>query len=101
MQNLDKVKVKQILMSDYWAFHEKTLDSATRCYKFDRSQTFRNIFDACIQEDTAATKVEYIAQKLIPAVFDKYNAKCKQLKDWEKFNVLMHLCFGKMLQMLT
>src|SRR5581483_2109997 len=84
MQSLDKVKVKQVLMSDHWAFHEKTLESAKRCYKFYKSQTFRNIFDSCIQEDTAATKVEYIAQQLIPAVFEKYNAMCKQLKDWDK-----------------
>ncbi|RIA93442.1 hypothetical protein C1645_819410, partial [Glomus cerebriforme] len=84
MQNSSKVKLKQALLSDYWAFHEKTLDSAKRCYTFNKSQTFRNIFDACLQEDGAATKVEYIAQKLIPAVFEKYNVMCKQLKDWEK-----------------
>ncbi|PKK74914.1 hypothetical protein RhiirC2_737734, partial [Rhizophagus irregularis] len=62
----------------------KTLDSARNCYKFNRSQTFRNIFDSCIHEDAAAIKVEYIAQKLIPTVFEKYNGMCKQLKDWEK-----------------
>jgi hypothetical protein len=84
LQNLDKIKVKQVLLSDHWAFHEKTLDSARDCYKFNRSQTFRNIFDSCIQEDAAATKVEYIAQKLIPIVFEKYNDMCKQLRDWEK-----------------
>ncbi|RIA88904.1 hypothetical protein C1645_877072, partial [Glomus cerebriforme] len=83
MQNSSKVKLKQVLLLDYWAFHEKTLYSAKRCYKFNKSQTFRNIFDACLQEDAAATKVEYIAQNLIPTVFEKYNAICKQLKDWE------------------
>jgi hypothetical protein len=84
LQNLDKIKVKQVLLSDHWEFHEKTLDSARNCYKFNRSQTFRNVFDSCIQEDAAATKVEYIAQKLIPIVFEKYNTMCKQLRDWEK-----------------
>ncbi|PKY17154.1 hypothetical protein RhiirB3_521757 [Rhizophagus irregularis] len=84
LQTLNKIKVKQVLLSDHWVFHEKTLDSAKNCYKFNRSQTFRNIFDSCIHEDAAAIKVEYIAQKLIPIVFEKYNAMCKQLKDWEK-----------------
>ncbi|PKY27156.1 hypothetical protein RhiirB3_477801 [Rhizophagus irregularis] len=84
LQNLDKIKVKQVLLSDHWAFHEKTIDNARVCYKFNRSQTFRNIFDSCIQDDAAAIKVEYIAQKLIPIVFEKYNAMCKQLKEWEK-----------------
>jgi hypothetical protein len=84
LQNLDKIKVKQVLLSDHWVFHEKTLDSARNCYKFNRSQTFRNIFDSCIQEDAAATRVEYITQKLIPIVFEKYNTMCKQLRDWEK-----------------
>ncbi|CAB4494063.1 unnamed protein product [Rhizophagus irregularis] len=85
LQTLDKIKVKQVFLSDHWVFHEKTLDSARNCYKFNRSQTFRNIFDACIEKDAAAIKVEYIAQNLIPIVFVKYNAMCIQLKDWEKF----------------
>ncbi|UZO24837.1 uncharacterized protein OCT59_017131 [Rhizophagus irregularis] len=84
LQNLDKTKVKQVLLSDHLAIHEKAMDSARNCYKFNRSQTFRNIFDSCIEKDAAAINVEYIAQNLIPIVFEKYNAMCKQLKDWEK-----------------
>jgi hypothetical protein len=80
MQNSHKVKLKQVLLSGYWAFHEKTLASAERCHKFNQSRFFRNIFEACIQEDVAATKVEYIAQKLVPIVFEKYNAICKQFE---------------------
>jgi hypothetical protein len=82
--NLDNVEVKQALAPDYLALHEKTLESAKRCFKFRQSQSFRNIFESCIKEDVAATKVEYIAQKLIPIVFDRYNALCKQLEEWEK-----------------
>ncbi|CAB4393294.1 unnamed protein product [Rhizophagus irregularis] len=82
--NLDKIEMKQVLAPDYLAFHEKTLECAKRCYKFRQSQIFRNIFEACIKEDAAATKVEYIAQKLIHIVFDKYNALCKQLEEWGK-----------------
>ncbi len=84
MQYSDKIKLKQVLETNYWTFHEKILESAKRCYKFNRSQTFRNVFDACLQEDVTATKVEYIAQKLIPTVFEKYEAMCKQFKEWEK-----------------
>ncbi|PKY50617.1 hypothetical protein RhiirA4_530802 [Rhizophagus irregularis] len=83
-QNLHKTKVKQVLLSDHLAIHEKAMDSARNCYKFNRSKAFRNIFDFCIKEDAAAINVEYIAQNLIPIVFEKYNAMCKQLKDWEK-----------------
>jgi hypothetical protein len=84
MQNPDKVNMKQIIASDYWAFHEKILASAERCYRFKQSQTFLNIFEFCFQKDAAATKVEYIAQKLIPTVFEKYDNLCKQFKDWER-----------------
>ncbi|RIA99608.1 hypothetical protein C1645_849990 [Glomus cerebriforme] len=80
----NKLKLKQVSSSNYWTFHEKTLDSARRCYKFNHSQSFRNIFESCVQEDIAATKVEYIAQKLIPIVFGKYDKIRKQFKDWEK-----------------
>ncbi|RIA88897.1 hypothetical protein C1645_825615, partial [Glomus cerebriforme] len=83
VQSSSKVKLKQVMLSDYWAFHEKILDSAKRCYKFNKSKTFRNIFDACLQEDATATKVEYIAQNLVPIVFEKYNGICEQFKEWE------------------
>ncbi|CAB5396531.1 unnamed protein product, partial [Rhizophagus irregularis] len=82
--NLDKVEMKQALAPNYLAFHGKTLECAKRCYKFRQSQIFRNIFEVCIKEDAAATKVEYIAQKLIPIVFDKYNALYKRLEEWGK-----------------
>ncbi|CAI2182617.1 19463_t:CDS:10, partial [Funneliformis geosporum] len=84
MQNSHKVKLKQVLTSDYWTFHEKTFESARRCYKYNNSQTFRNIFEICLREDATATNVEYIAQKLMPAVFDRYLTMCKQFKEWEK-----------------
>jgi hypothetical protein len=85
LQNLDKIKLKQAFSSDHLAFHEKILASAERCYKYSQSRFFRNIFDFCIEEDAAATKVEYIAQKLIPIVFEKYNnITQKQIEDWSK-----------------
>ncbi|RIA86037.1 hypothetical protein C1645_741134 [Glomus cerebriforme] len=82
METLDKVILNQTILSDYWKFHEKTLDSASRCYKLNRSQIFRNIFEVCFQEDNSATSVEYISQTLMPIVFKKYDAI---YKEWEKF----------------
>ncbi|GES73767.1 hypothetical protein GLOIN_2v1785271 [Rhizophagus clarus] len=40
-----------------------------------------------IQENAAATKVEYISQRLIPDVFKKYDTVCKQFKEWEKLKI--------------
>ncbi|CAB4390800.1 unnamed protein product [Rhizophagus irregularis] len=82
MQNLDKVILNKSILSDHWKLHEKTLDSAKRCYKFGQSQIFNNIFEVYLREDDAAINVEYIAQILTPAVFKKYDALCKE---WEKF----------------
>ncbi|RIA80717.1 hypothetical protein C1645_838197, partial [Glomus cerebriforme] len=100
-QNSSKLKLKQILLSDYWAFHEKILDSARRCYEFNKSQTFRNIFDACLQEDAAATKVEYIAQNLVPIVFEKYNGICEQFKEWENLKSYKSQMFVQTLDQLS
>jgi len=83
LQFSDGVNMKQAIEPDFLAFHEKTLDSARRCYKYHQSQTFLNIFEISYQED-AATRVEYIAQKLVPVVFEKYNALVEQFRDWEK-----------------
>ncbi|GBC04613.1 hypothetical protein RclHR1_05780004 [Rhizophagus clarus] len=66
---------------------EKSLDSARRCCNYRKSRFFRNIFEAYIQENAAATKVEYISQRLIPDVFKKYDTVCKQFKEWEKLKI--------------
>ncbi|PKY23579.1 hypothetical protein RhiirB3_526609, partial [Rhizophagus irregularis] len=87
MPNSNKVMLKEAMSPDYWEFHEKTLESARRCYKYNQSQSFRNIFEVCIREDTTATKVENIAQRLIPAVFERYNTICNQFKAWEKLKI--------------
>ncbi|CAI2175255.1 8942_t:CDS:2 [Funneliformis geosporum] len=80
LQFLDGVNLDQAIAPDFWAFHEKTLDSARRYYKYYQSLTFLNIFEVCYQED-AATKVEYIAQKLMPIVFERYEALVEQIRD--------------------
>ncbi|GBC14841.2 hypothetical protein GLOIN_2v1788049 [Rhizophagus irregularis DAOM 181602=DAOM 197198] len=87
MTNSNKVMLKEAMTLDYWAFHKKTLESAIRCYKYNQSRSFRNIFEVCIREDTTATNVENIAQRLIPAVFERYNTICKQFKEWEKLKI--------------
>ncbi|CAI2166607.1 8415_t:CDS:2 [Funneliformis geosporum] len=84
IQSSDRANLRQGLTADYWLFHEKTINSAKLCYKFNQSQTFQNIFEICLQEDAAAKKVEYIANTLMPTVFKKYNAFCVQFREWEK-----------------
>ncbi|PKY31752.1 hypothetical protein RhiirB3_449516, partial [Rhizophagus irregularis] len=84
MASSNKVILREVLSPDYWAFHEKTLFISKCCYKYIQSRSFRYIFEDYVQEDTAATKVEYIAQRLMPAVFKKYDTYCEQFKEWEK-----------------
>ncbi|PKY55213.1 hypothetical protein RhiirA4_448306, partial [Rhizophagus irregularis] len=84
MHNLDNVILNQTMLSDHWLFHEKVLNSAILYYKFNQSQIFRNIIEVYFKEDDDATNVEYIAQKLMPSVFEKYDSICKQFKEWEK-----------------
>ena len=38
MQTLDKIILNQSMLPDHWTFHEKTLDSARRCYKFSQQK---------------------------------------------------------------
>ncbi|CAI2163352.1 4918_t:CDS:2 [Funneliformis geosporum] len=94
-QNLRKVTLKQVLESEYWSFHEKTLDSANRCHKYIQSRTFRNIFEVCLQKDAAATNVEYIAQKLMPIVFENYKEMSEKFKSWEDVSYSEALLFWK------
>ncbi|GBC45554.2 hypothetical protein GLOIN_2v1778786 [Rhizophagus irregularis DAOM 181602=DAOM 197198] len=72
MEHTDNISLRQVLTQDYWAFHEKSLQSARNCYELNETLIFRNIFRTNLQNDAAATNVEYIAQKLVPIVIEKY-----------------------------
>jgi len=67
IKNSDRVKLKEVLMPDYWAFHGKALDNARNFYKLNESQTFRTIFKANLEEDADA-------QKLVLNTIEKYNS---------------------------
>ncbi|PKC14796.1 hypothetical protein RhiirA5_495093 [Rhizophagus irregularis] len=95
MPNSNKLNLKQVLSSEFWTFHEKTLESARNCYKFHQSQTFRNIFESCIQVDDTITKVEYISQYLIPNALKKFDDISKQFKQWEKLQISDAALFWK------
>jgi hypothetical protein len=92
MENLDKVKLNQALLPDYWAYHKETLE---RYYNFNQSQAFRNIFEVSFQEDSAATEVKYITQKLLPIVIENYSKECKKFEAWEHVSCSEALLFWK------
>ncbi|PKY44126.1 hypothetical protein RhiirA4_442952 [Rhizophagus irregularis] len=80
MEHTDNISLRQVLTHDYWAFHEKSLQSARNCYELNETLIFRNIFRTNLQNDAAATNVEYIAQKLVPIVIEKYYDICESFK---------------------
>jgi hypothetical protein len=80
MERSDNVSLRQVLTQDYWAFHEKSLHSARNCHELNETLIFRNIFRTNLQNDAAATNVEYIAQKLVPIVIEKYYDACETFK---------------------
>ncbi|GBB91806.1 hypothetical protein RclHR1_01920010 [Rhizophagus clarus] len=95
MPNSNKLNLKQVLSSDFWAFHKNTLGSARNCYKFHQSQSFRNIFESCIQVNDSVIKVEHISLYLIPAVLKKFDDVSKQFKQWEKLKISEASLFWK------
>ncbi|RGB41967.1 hypothetical protein C1646_810360 [Rhizophagus diaphanus] len=93
-ENLDEVKLNQVLLPNYWAYHEETLNIAKQYRKFIKFQTFRNIFEVYFQKDSDATTVKYI-QKLLPAIFKNYGSMCKKYEAWEKISCSEALLFWK------
>ncbi|GBC06772.1 hypothetical protein RclHR1_07030002 [Rhizophagus clarus] len=81
IQNMQNLEIKQLMESNYW---KNMFDNVKSCYKYCQSQVFQNIFETCIQDDSSATKVEYIVQKLVPIAIEKYNTIHKQFEEWEK-----------------
>ncbi|RGB41526.1 hypothetical protein C1646_752088 [Rhizophagus diaphanus] len=81
IRNMQNSELKQLMVSNHW---KNMFDSVRRCYKYYQSQIFQNVFENCIRDDSAATKVEYIIQKLAPTSIEKYNMIYKQFEEWEK-----------------
>ncbi|GBB98972.1 hypothetical protein RclHR1_03380014 [Rhizophagus clarus] len=80
MEHSDNVILRQVMTQDYWSFHEKSLQSARNCYELNETLIFRNIYKTNFHDDAAATNVEYIAQKLVPNVIEKYYDACESFK---------------------
>lgn len=81
IRNMQNSELKQLMVSNHW---KNMFDNVRRCYKYYQSQIFQNVFESCIRDDSAATKVEYIIQKLTPISIEKYNTIYKQFEEWEK-----------------
>ncbi|CAJ0628335.1 12323_t:CDS:10 [Entrophospora sp. SA101] len=81
---LSKLTLKDILLPDYWAFHKKISQSAESVYQFRTSQSFKNIFEFCLQKNESSTlTVETIASIIIPNTFTDYEQTCKTYEDWK------------------
>ncbi|GBB99412.1 hypothetical protein RclHR1_03510006 [Rhizophagus clarus] len=83
MENLNEMKLNQILLPDHWTIHKETLDSERHVYKLIQSQSIQNIFEDHFQKDSDAINVNYITQKLLPIVFENYNNICIKYEEWE------------------
>jgi hypothetical protein len=82
--NLDKTSLEEVVSSDssdYWGIHKDIIPIAEDTNKFNKSQTFHNIFNKQIS-NLKDIKVEFIAKTLIGKVFMEYKTICKQYEGW-------------------
>jgi hypothetical protein len=81
IRNMQNSELKQLMVSPYW---KNVFEIVKSCSKYYQSQVFQNVLETCVRDDSAATKVEYIMQKLVPIAIEKYNTIHKRFKEWDK-----------------
>ncbi|GBC08609.1 hypothetical protein RclHR1_08250006 [Rhizophagus clarus] len=81
--NLGNLTLKEALDDNHWDFHKKNIVTARKAHKWAKSLTFYNVFDNELKSNETELTVEYIAQTLMPTVFNEYEKLCQQYKRWE------------------
>jgi len=92
----NNISLDESLSEAHWNFHKGIISIAESTNKFNKSQTFYNVFEKCLNEVSDGEEkisVEFIAQKLMKVVLEEYAARCKQYENWESLKCSVEIPF--------
>ncbi|CAG8439660.1 11533_t:CDS:10 [Acaulospora colombiana] len=83
----DHITLNDIQSPNYFFYHEDSIEISTRLYKYNKSQTFYNVFENVVQTSVNESNVESFARITLPSILDDYENRCKEHEDWENMKL--------------
>ncbi|CAG8527907.1 30424_t:CDS:10, partial [Racocetra persica] len=80
---------------EIWKDHSEILDVAKKVYKYNKSQTFYNVFEKILQEIPNEINVQTLAQDIMPKVFVSYIKDCSKFQNWQYIQLPFAAMFWK------
>ncbi|CAG8510048.1 23700_t:CDS:10 [Cetraspora pellucida] len=80
---------------EIWKDHDEVLDIAKKIYKYNKSQTFYNVFESALQEISNEINVQTLAQDIMPKVFISYIKDCSKFQNWQYIQLPFASMFWK------
>ncbi|CAG8703494.1 18274_t:CDS:2, partial [Dentiscutata erythropus] len=89
-----KLKMQEVVTLDdtfqksFWKFHQPILEVGQRSYAYGKSQTFKNVFEKCLETNEPTLTVKLIATKYIFVAFSDYDRLRAEYNEWSKLECL-------------
>ncbi|CAG8532664.1 1628_t:CDS:2 [Scutellospora calospora] len=91
----ESISLDQIRGLETWKYHYEILEVAKKIYKYNKSQTFYNVFEKILQEIPNEINVQTLVQVVIPEVFKSYIKYCSKFQNWEDIQLSFATMFWK------
>ncbi|CAG8501307.1 19531_t:CDS:10, partial [Dentiscutata erythropus] len=91
----ESISLDQIRRPEIWEDHYEILDVAKKVYKYNKSQTFYNVFEKILQEIPYEINVQTLVQDIMPEVFESYVKDCSKFQNWEDLQLTFAAMFWK------
>ncbi|CAG8563026.1 45905_t:CDS:10 [Gigaspora margarita] len=89
------VTLEDTLQKAFWKFHQPIIEISQRSYIYKKSQTFKNVFENCLENNDTNLTVEMIAKKFIFIAFSDYDRLRTEYNDWINLDSLNISSFWK------
>ncbi|CAG8534868.1 35142_t:CDS:10, partial [Gigaspora margarita] len=96
----ESITLDQIRRPEIWKEHYEILDIAKKVYKYNKSQTFYNVFEKILQNAPYEMHEIHVRtlvqdQNFMPKVFDSYAEDCSKFQNWEDLQLAFATMFWK------
>ncbi|CAG8504474.1 12432_t:CDS:10, partial [Gigaspora rosea] len=93
----ESITLDQIRRPEIWKDHYEILDVAKKVYKYNKSQTFYNVFEKILQNAPYEINVRTLVQdqNFMPKVFVSYAEDCSKFQNWEDLQLSFATTFWK------
>ncbi|CAG8450066.1 601_t:CDS:10, partial [Dentiscutata heterogama] len=91
----ESISLDQTRRPEIWEDHYEILDVAKKVYKYNKSQTFYNVFEKILQEIPNEINVQTLVQDIMPEVFESYVKDCSKFQNWEDLQLTFAAMFWK------